>query len=31
MKINGVKAIYFSATGNTKRVIELFCKAFAQY
>ena len=28
MKINGVKAIYFSATGNTKSVIELFCKAF---
>ena len=30
MKINGVKAIYFSATGNTKRVIELFCKAFGE-
>ena len=25
-----MKAIYFSATGNTKRVIELFCKAFGE-
>lgn len=30
MKINGVKAVYFSATGNTKKVIELFCKAFSE-
>lgn len=30
MKINGVKAVYFSATGNTKKVIELFCKAFGE-
>lgn len=30
MKINGVKAVYFSATGNTKKVMELFCKVFGE-